>query len=277
MTSPKNLNVGCGKKFHKSWINIDMAPTEREVIPMDLTRKWKIENNEMDVVYNSHVLEHIPKPHVNAFIAECHRVLKPGGIIRIAVPDLEAIARNYIRLLDKNIEQEDPVSREQYDWTMIELYDQVVRNKSQGEMVSFLRQDNLVSKDFLISRSNVADQVLNNELPTSSFSDKINKFKKLRFSVKLYVLKNTIRDFIFTKLMPGKKYYKVGLFRQGGEVHQWMYDQYSLSRLLKEAGFKNIRKVSAFESNIKDWATFELDSSDGKQYKPDSLYMEAEK
>ena len=80
------------------------------------------------------------------------------------------------------------------------------------------------------------------------------------------------------KLLLGKEspLYEVARFRDSGEVHQWMYDDYSLKRLLEEQGFNSAVRKTASESYIKDWASYSLDTEpDGSVYKPDSLYMEA--
>ncbi|MGE4569487.1 MAG: hypothetical protein AB7C90_09955, partial [Bacteroidales bacterium] len=71
--------------------------------------------------------------------------------------------------------------------------------------------------------------------------------------------------------------YKIGLFRQGGEVHQWMYDHYSISQLLVHHGFVKPRRFGAFNSYIEGWAEFDLDGHDHLVRKPDSLFIEAVK
>ena len=74
-----------------------------------------------------------------------------------------------------------------------------------------------------------------------------------------------------------KKYAELGKFRLGGEIHQWMYDRYSLTKLLRESGFKDIEIKTAFESNIPDWSSYELESKNKIVFKPDSLFIEAKK
>ncbi|MEO6456361.1 MAG: hypothetical protein ABIN97_19950, partial [Ginsengibacter sp.] len=64
-------------------------------------------------------------------------------------------------------------------------------------------------------------------------------------------------------------------FSKVGEIHLWMYDKYSLRRLLTNNGFKNISFVTAFDSNLPDWKKFELDGKNGIIRKPDSLFTEA--
>ena len=74
----------------------------------------------------------------------------------------------------------------------------------------------------------------------------------------------------------GKKY-RVGSFRLGGEIHYWMYDRFSLSELLKEVGFKEIKVKTAYTSDIMNWKKYELDVKDNTLYDPTSLFMEARK
>lgn len=62
-----------------------------------------------------------------------------------------------------------------------------------------------------------------------------------------------------------------------GELHRWMYDRFSLGDLLESVGFRGVRQMSAFASEIAGWEAFHLDADeDGSQYKLDSLYLEAE-
>ncbi len=70
---------------------------------------------------------------------------------------------------------------------------------------------------------------------------------------------------------------KIGSFRLGGEIHMWMYDQFSLSRLLREAGFKDIAVKNPYKSSIPQWDKYELDVKDGMVFDPTSLFMEARK
>lgn len=59
-----------------------------------------------------------------------------------------------------------------------------------------------------------------------------------------------------------------------GELHRWMYDQFSLEALIKSAGFKEIRKESFNISRISSWNDFALDIDEkGDPYKPGSLFM----
>lgn len=48
------------------------------------------------VVYSSHMIEHLDRAEARAFLAEAKRVLRPGGVLRIAAPDLSLFARDYV-------------------------------------------------------------------------------------------------------------------------------------------------------------------------------------
>ena len=66
--------------------------------------------------------------------------------------------------------------------------------------------------------------------------------------------------------------------RKRGETHQWMYDRISLKSTLNELGYNHVFEQKYDTSKIPHWTKFELDvDENGKQYKPDSLYLEAMK
>jgi hypothetical protein len=68
----------------------------------------------------------------------------------------------------------------------------------------------------------------------------------------------------------------LGDARKRGETHQWMWDRVSLTRELLAAGFTDPRVMTNTESEIPDWRGYGLDEdSDGSEYKPGSLYVEA--
>jgi hypothetical protein len=71
--------------------------------------------------------------------------------------------------------------------------------------------------------------------------------------------------------------YRKGLFRDSGEIHQWMYDRYSIKRLLNQTGFAHVKICTAEESRILDYETYSMDTLNGVVRKPDSLFVEASK
>ena len=119
-TKPLILNLGCGTKTSVWCVNIDWSPTIRvarnpilkafapyfldaeqmdkvrklaPVVPHNLRKGIPYPSDSVDAVYHSHVLEHIDRSSVMGFLLEIKRVLKPGGVHRIVVPDLERLVR----------------------------------------------------------------------------------------------------------------------------------------------------------------------------------------
>lgn len=249
------LNLGCGQHHHPDWINVDFSSTGPGVIAYDLQWGIPFSSNSFDVVYHSHLLEHFPRRRAFCLMQECFRVLKPGGIIRVVVPDLEQITRTYLEILEK-AEQGDPRALTRYDWIIIEMLDQMVRNRQGGEMLEYWKQNPIPAEDFVLER--VGSEALNYlaTIRTSGFQEPDNP-------------QNTTRE-----TDPAK----IGLFRTSGEVHQWMYDRHSLPVLLNNTGFKDVHLCKANESVIPDFNVYLLDiEEDGSVRKPDSLFMEAAK
>jgi SAM-dependent methyltransferase len=62
---------------------------------VDISRRFPFTDNSIDAIFASHLLEHIPRKDALHCLTECHRVLKPGALIRLAIPDLDALIRDY--------------------------------------------------------------------------------------------------------------------------------------------------------------------------------------
>lgn len=77
---------------------IDKMPDN--IVVHDLSKGIPFDNDSVDVVYHSHVLEHIDRDKVKLFLNEVKRVLRPGGVHRIVVPDFETLCREYINHVD---------------------------------------------------------------------------------------------------------------------------------------------------------------------------------
>lgn len=280
------LNLGCGSHYNEDWVNVDFVSTGAGVIGHNLKNGIPFNDNSFEVVYHSHVLEHFTKHDGKKFLTECYRVLKPGGIIRVAIPDLQKIIEQYQNILSQLKQKpNDQYLKACYDWILLEMYDQTVRNKSGGSMAEYLQQPGLLNEDYILDRCGyevkfIIDSYRNAENKNlqaiSVHSPGIIKRMVTFFSA--FRSLHSIKTMLAKKLL-GKEYkfYELGKFKSGGEIHQWMYDEYSLSRLLSEIGFKNIRLCQPFESNIKEWNNFSLETVGGKIRKPDSLFMEASK
>jgi len=113
-----NLNLGCSGQIIDGWINVDYAFGARlskipffralnkyvrffdmdwddKIFIHDLRKPLPWENESVNIIYSSHTLEHLTKAEGYNLLLECYRVLKPQGIIRIIVPDLQCIVNDY--------------------------------------------------------------------------------------------------------------------------------------------------------------------------------------
>jgi predicted SAM-dependent methyltransferase len=272
----KFLNLGCGNKFFAGdeWLNADMLPLGKGVIRCNFLDGIPFKNDSFDLVYHSHVLEHFSKKDGAVFIKECFRILKPGGVIRIVLPNLEVIAKEYLQQLEMAAAGNE-MAAYHYDWMMLEMYDQTVRNSSGGDMINWLAQPIIKNESYVFSRIGKGgeqwrQQLLQPELNTSTSPNLLKKIWR-RPGIMLKALQKAYLRVV----LPGRHYkiYKTGQFRYGGEIHQWMYDRYSLGRLLKDIGFREIIERSATESYLTAWASYGLDDSGETA----SLFMEARK
>jgi SAM-dependent methyltransferase len=120
------INVGCGSSPTHGWLNFDGSPSVRLANRPLLTRfldslrllrgenkrfiafcrgsgiRWAnaarslpVQSGSADVLYSSHMLEHLDSEEAMRFLIEARRVLKQEGIIRLAVPDLRRMIADY--------------------------------------------------------------------------------------------------------------------------------------------------------------------------------------
>lgn len=271
----KYLNVGCGSQYIKlpNWTNIDFISNDKYVIAHNLLKGIPFKDHSFDYLYHSHVLEHFSKDDGVLFMRECFRVLKPNGIIRIAIPDLETIARNYIFWLEKGISNlDDDLIKANYDWMLLEMYDQTVRNSSGGQMGKYLIQKELINEQFIYDRIGEEGRVYRQNNLISEKATDVNFNLVVLIKQILRKIKKISNRSFFTS-----NYSKIGCFRLGGEIHQWMYDRYSLTKLLTDIGFSEVVIKDSFESSIVDWEKYNLDIKNGIARKPDSMYIEGRK
>lgn len=118
MNTSINLNLGCSGQIIDGWINVDYALGARlskipffktlnkyvrffemdwdnKIFIHNLTKPLPWKNESVDIIYSSHTLEHLTKAEGFKLLQECTRVLKPNGIIRIMVPDLQCVVNDY--------------------------------------------------------------------------------------------------------------------------------------------------------------------------------------
>lgn len=122
------LHLGCFDQPVEGWINTDVTPhllvarvpgaakvlgrvnllseirrrqhmagTFRRVDYLDVGRRFPYASSSFEAIFSAHMLEHLPPAVAANCLAECLRVLKPGGVMRVGVPDLDLWVENYDR------------------------------------------------------------------------------------------------------------------------------------------------------------------------------------
>jgi len=154
----KVLNLGCGARTcpRPEVINIDWSPylwlkrnpVLRHVAPLvlrgeqlqrfkavstnilvhDLRKPLPFPNDSVDAVYHSHVLEHFDRDVAEVFLLEIKRVLRPGGIHRIVVPDFEKLCRSYIEHI--GAAEADPAQAQVHEQYIANIIEQSVRREA---------------------------------------------------------------------------------------------------------------------------------------------------
>jgi SAM-dependent methyltransferase len=108
------INIGCGLSGISGWHNLDNSPTvtlsripilnrlfktpawPRDVRRYDVRKGLRFADGSVRYIYSSHTFEHFTRAESLAIAKDCFRVLEPNGILRIVVPDLELVAREYL-------------------------------------------------------------------------------------------------------------------------------------------------------------------------------------
>lgn len=80
------INLGCGRNHIEGWKNYDAD--------VDITKPLPFHDQQADFVLAEHVVEHVGYYEAVAFFRECFRILKPDGVLRIAVPSIERVMQH---------------------------------------------------------------------------------------------------------------------------------------------------------------------------------------
>jgi len=108
------LHLGCGGRYIPGWTHIDVLPYPHVEYRHSVDRLPSIRDGEAEVVYACHVLEHFQEAEVEGVLREWRRVLKPGGILRVAVPDFAALCELYQEIGDLGLVQGPVFGRQDY-------------------------------------------------------------------------------------------------------------------------------------------------------------------
>jgi SAM-dependent methyltransferase len=96
----RKLQLGAGPNPVAGWLNTDLLPDiyaehRRVIVFLDAARPFPLGDMTFDYIFSEHQIEHISEMEARSMVRECFRVLRPGGRIRVATPDLAAIVGLY--------------------------------------------------------------------------------------------------------------------------------------------------------------------------------------
>jgi len=253
------VNIGCGKHYADGWLNYDIYAQSDKVIQHDISTPLPLHDNSCALVYHSHVLEHLPRWQAPIFLKECFRLLKPGGLLRVAIPDLETICRLYLENLAKALEG-DQAAAERREWLTIELMDQMTREESGGDMYRYWQQYPIPEKLFMLSRVG---------------HEAIPMIENVQQQINAEQISPSYNPLFAEREREQSNATDMANFRRSGEVHHWMYDRFSLALLLEECGFISPTVMKADQSLLPEFSRYGIETvPDGDIRKPDSLFIE---
>lgn len=90
------VNFGSGPYPLAGWINVDLDPAGRPDVVADLSRTLPFADACADAIFSEDFVAQLDPPALRGFLAECRRMLKPAGTIRVLTPDLARFARMFL-------------------------------------------------------------------------------------------------------------------------------------------------------------------------------------
>lgn len=97
------LHLGCGDKYIPDWTHIDVADYPHIQIRHAVDSLPMVKDSTIEVIYACHVLEHFLFREIPRVLDEWRRILIPDGILRLAVPDFEAVNELYQKTHNLNL------------------------------------------------------------------------------------------------------------------------------------------------------------------------------
>lgn len=90
----RKLHLGCGRVSLPGFTNVDLFDSVQADLYCDIT-KLPFRTGEFELIYASHVLEHVHRRMIGATLHHWVELLAPGGVLRLAVPNFKAVVRRY--------------------------------------------------------------------------------------------------------------------------------------------------------------------------------------
>ena len=96
MSGSVKINLGSGHWKLDGWVNVDLDPGSRPDVLANLARPLPFRNGVAWLMHTEDFIDQLELEQASGFLRECHRVLQPGGILRVLTPDLEKLTVLYL-------------------------------------------------------------------------------------------------------------------------------------------------------------------------------------
>ena len=276
-----------GKVLIEEWTNVMFSvlaqPDVDNMYYVDISAKsLHFPNSSFDAVNAYHVFEHLTPREGEHFALEILRVLKPGGIFRISVPDLEQSCRKYLHHLAKAVQEPTDQNLRQYKWSVMEIFEQMVRDKSGGLMLEAIRSGEY-DEEYLNEYYSDVFRPFYQKGGTDNRNAVLGDIKKtvlqqlMRVMPKrLYLgLARRIKKVLIKRLVPEETILATNHPLVRKEAVRWMYDRLSLQLLAEKVGFVEFKQMTFKDSDIPHWDQYDLDRSNhGDRPIDPSVYVE---
>jgi predicted SAM-dependent methyltransferase len=100
---PLQLHLGCGKRYLPGFVHVDLDDFPHVDYRNNIDSLPMFNDETVDLIYCCHAFQYFDRTAAGAVLREWHRILKPGGVLRLAVPDFDALAELYRRQGDLDL------------------------------------------------------------------------------------------------------------------------------------------------------------------------------
>lgn len=119
VTSNPCLHLGCGPFCLEGWLNTDIRCLNSDIYYLDAAKKFSFPDYSFNYIYSEHLFEHLDLNQAKIMLQECFRILKPGGKLRLAMP-------NFHFLMNLYFHPEKDTNQRYLDWSYSRFIDQKI-------------------------------------------------------------------------------------------------------------------------------------------------------
>jgi predicted SAM-dependent methyltransferase len=262
----------------KEWFIIRFTimpyPDEANLINATLRKPLPFPDNTFENIYVYHVSEHLNIEENLFLMKELFRILKPKGICRVSTPDLEMIAKDYVKQFDSYIENGSLNNSLKHSWATINLLDQMSRKKSGGRMGDeFLAGNYEIEHEKKIHGDTLFDIFQPEQKLMIDTGWKKTYFDGSDAPWNFYLRKMfwaAVRKLLLKISKSPVEWWQ--------ERESWIYDRISMTTIFEQAAFKNIKIQDYKTSDLANWSVYDFDKSSNGDYAYEpSLYVEGQK